>query len=364
MKGIKFFSLLSLFIFMLSVNSFGQNIILGSKHMGTEVQEFGAPAGEFVDGFTVAQVGEYAVLTAYSATSSGEVFRTKLKGMEVDEFIPTMPGHINQFTIGGPDGNGYVCLIAHSSSTEFDTIFKTKMIGSGVQEYAAPMGEYIDSIGTIGPDADGYVYLVVETELGIFELTEFSAVPKKSYVLLKWRTETEKDSYRWLIQRKESGGEYTTIGTMDAQGNASHPTDYRYEDRTIDFGKRYFYKLVEIDISGNSTNFGPLFVDLSTSEFIPKKMYVNQNFPNPFARMTSIKFGIPIQNKNDIAKLVVYDVTGRIIKTLVSEKLGPGHYLYTWNGRNNNGKQVTSGVYFYRLNIGDKQAIKKMLYMR
>ena len=200
--------------------------------------------------------------------------------------------------------------------------------------------------------------------LGIFEVTGFSAVPKRSYVLLKWRTEAELNSYQWLIERKVAGGEYETIGRLDAQGNVSHPTDYRYEDRAVEFGSRYFYRLIEIEKDGNSSYFGPLFVDLSTSDYIPRKMFINQNYPNPFQRMTSIKFGIPMRNKDDYARLLVYDVTGRLTRTLISGKLEPGYYHINWNGKDERGREVTSGVYFYRLTVGSKRMTKKMVYLK
>lgn|GEM_PF-4659388 len=351
--------LLTLLVF----NAYSQSIILGSKLMGTEVQPFYAPFGEHINSFTVAQIGEYAVLTAWATDgSSGEIFRTKLRGMEVDGFTPAL-GLIDQFIIAGPDGNGYVHLIAHSSSGESDTIFRSKLVGTGVKEFTAPGGQYINAIYD-SSDANGYVYLVVSTILGIFEVTEFQAIPKRNYVLLKWRTETEQGSYQWLVQRKEKEGDYVTVGTVEGQGNVSQPVEYRFEDKGVLFGGGYFYRLEKLDLGGNSSYFGPLFVDLSKSDFIPKKMFVAQNFPNPFDRMTTIKFGIPLKNKDDYARLVVYDVTGRLIRTLISGKLEPGRYSIAWDGKGENARDAMSGVYFYRLSVADKQTTKKMLLIK
>jgi len=363
MKSVRMLCFAAFIMAFFILNAYGQDIILGSKLVGTLVQGFTAPAGEFIEGFTVSTSGEYAVLTAYSATGSGDIFQTKLLGMEVDAFTP-ISGYIDEFTIGGPDGNGYVHLIAHSSNgIESDTIFRTKLVGTGVNNFTAPVGEYVNSIrDTV---INEYIYLIIGTApLGIFEVTGFTAVPKRSYVLLKWRTEAELNSYQWLIERKVAGGEYETIGRLDAQGNASHPTDYRYEDRVVEFGGKYYYRLIEIDTEGKSSYFGPLFVDLSTSDYIPRKMFVNQNYPNPFQRMTSIKFGIPMRSKEDYARLVVYDVTGRLTRTLISGKLEPGYYHINWNGKDERGREVTSGVYFYRLSVGNKRMTKKMVYLK
>ena len=363
MKIEKLFLIILPFLILLSLNVYSQNIILGSKLKGTEVQPFYAAFGQYINGFTVSQSGEYAVLSATSTDgSSGEIFKTKLKGMEVDGFTP-LSGLINQFTIAGPDGNGYVHLIAHSSSGESDTIFRSKLAGTGVNDFTAPAGEYINIIDTTS-DANGYVYLIVSTILGIFEVNDFQAIPKRDYVLLKWKTETEHNTYKWLIQRKEKNGDYVTIGTQEGQGNASHPVEYNFEDKTITLGKPYFYRLKRIDLGGNASYFGPLFVDLSKSDYIPRRMFLAQNFPNPFDGITTIKFGIPLQNRNDYTKLQVYDATGRLIRTLISANLEPGKYSIVWDGKGENGRGCISGVYFSRLNVGNKKATKKMLLIK
>jgi len=283
--------------------------------------------------------------------------------MGVQEFIPLLPGHINQFSVNGPDANGYVYLVAHSSSGESDSIIRTKLAGSGFDPYVAPVGEYITELW--GHTDGEYIYLLVgATALGIFELTEFTAVAKKQYVLLKWRTEAEFESFQWLVQRKGMNGEYETIGLLDAQGHSSKPTDYQFKDKGITLGEKYFYRLIELDLYGEETIFGPLFVDLSTRDLVPRKLSIEQNVPNPFERMTSVKFGIPLANKDDAARLVVYDVTGRVIKTLLAGRLEPGYYHVSWHGKNDIGKEVGAGVYFCRLSIGTKNLTKKMIYVK
>ncbi len=201
--------------------------------------------------------------------------------------------------------------------------------------------------------------------VGIFELAEFSAVVKDDFVLLKWRTEAEEESFQWLIQRKEEeAGDYVTIGKMKAQGTVSHSTDYCFEDRSVEFGKSYYYRLCEVDIHSNYSYFGPILVDLGKFNCIPTKMFINQNFPNPFTRTMSIRFGIPLSSKDDVTSLVIYDVTGRVIRTLISGKIDPGYYQVSWDCKDEESKEVTCGVYFYRLNTGSKRITKKMVYVK
>lgn len=93
----------------------------------------------------------------------------------------------------------------------------------------------------------------------------------------------------------------------------------------------------------------------------PGKFALSQNYPNPFNPKTIIPFTL---NRNNHVVLAVYDILGRKIRTLINEQLPAGEYKFTWNGRDNRGKLVTSGIYFYRLTAGDKQAVKRMILMQ
>ena len=86
---------------------------------------------------------------------------------------------------------------------------------------------------------------------------------------------------------------------------------------------------------------------------IPKSHYLHQNYPNPFNPSTKIKFDIP---KGSLVKLKVYDILGREVAELVNEKLNAGVYEYEWNGVN-----LSSGVYFYRLETGEFVETKRMV---
>jgi hypothetical protein len=88
------------------------------------------------------------------------------------------------------------------------------------------------------------------------------------------------------------------------------------------------------------------------------------NAPNPFAGTTLIRFSIPSQAAVD---LKVYDVRGRLVKSLVDSRGGamtPGIHEVRWDGRDNNRRKVASGVYFYRLSSGGMSATRKMVVLR
>ncbi len=89
---------------------------------------------------------------------------------------------------------------------------------------------------------------------------------------------------------------------------------------------------------------------------IPTELYLSQNYPNPFNPTTSISFGLPTESA---VTLSVFDVQGRLVKTLVESSLSAGHHSVNFDGAG-----IGSGVYFYRLDAGGKQLIGKMMLLR
>ncbi len=85
-----------------------------------------------------------------------------------------------------------------------------------------------------------------------------------------------------------------------------------------------------------------------------------QNYPNPFNPVTIIFFESP---KAVQIILAIYNLRGQLIRTLVSEAL-PGRQQVIWDGRDNNGRDVASGIYIYKLNAGKLTATKKMILLQ
>ncbi|NOZ74334.1 MAG: T9SS type A sorting domain-containing protein, partial [FCB group bacterium] len=98
-------------------------------------------------------------------------------------------------------------------------------------------------------------------------------------------------------------------------------------------------------------------------DFVPTPMVyaLHPNYPNPFNPETRIRFDLGGSEK---VKLVIYNVLGYQVRTLVDEKYGPGMHVVNWDGRNNEGNPVSSGVYIYRLRAGSFSDQRKMLLVR
>ncbi len=86
-----------------------------------------------------------------------------------------------------------------------------------------------------------------------------------------------------------------------------------------------------------------------------------QNYPNPFNPNTTISFQLPAAN---YVSLNVYDIAGKLVRTLVNEQRGEGLQSVNWNGKDNSGVSVASGIYFYKIQSGSFTETKKMVLMR
>lgn len=93
----------------------------------------------------------------------------------------------------------------------------------------------------------------------------------------------------------------------------------------------------------------------------PSRMALAQNYPNPFNPSTTIRFQL---DRSALVRLVVLDVKGRVVRTLVQGSRDPGWYSVRWNGTDEHGASVASGLYFYQMNAGDFEARKKLLLLK
>ena len=94
---------------------------------------------------------------------------------------------------------------------------------------------------------------------------------------------------------------------------------------------------------------------------LPASFSVEQNYPNPFNPTTTIDYSLPSQSRVSIR---IYNVLGQSIRTLVDETQSAGEYSVTWDGKNQAGEAVSTGLYFYRIQAGDITQTRKMLLLK
>jgi hypothetical protein len=96
-------------------------------------------------------------------------------------------------------------------------------------------------------------------------------------------------------------------------------------------------------------------------ETLPKEFALRPTYPNPFNPVTTISYDLP---ENVFVELTIYDIRGKIIKTLVSGYQDADSYQMTWDGRNQNGELVSSGIYFLKIVSGSYRKTNKMVFIR
>jgi len=99
------------------------------------------------------------------------------------------------------------------------------------------------------------------------------------------------------------------------------------------------------------------------SASLPKAFSISQNYPNPFNPSTTIDYEIP-EGESVPARLRIFDIRGHLIRTLEDTEKTAGRYSVHWDGKNNKGEQVGSGVYLYRIEAGDFASTRKMILAR
>ena len=103
------------------------------------------------------------------------------------------------------------------------------------------------------------------------------------------------------------------------------------------------------------------FVDKDRGSILPDKYVLKQNFPNPFNPSTSIEFSIP---SSENVNLSVYNLEGRLVKTLVNQNMRSGQHVVEWNGTNEVGAQVASGMYVYQLKTNGRLLNRTMTFIK
>ncbi len=115
-------------------------------------------------------------------------------------------------------------------------------------------------------------------------------------------------------------------------------------------------KYMAIDIT-----FSDYPTENTDNEVAPSIAMLNQNYPNPFNPTTRINYNVL---KTGSVKLNVYNVKGQLVKTLVNTNQNVGMHNVVWNGDNNAGNEVSSGLYYYKIDNAGRSEIKKMLLMK
>ena len=123
------------------------------------------------------------------------------------------------------------------------------------------------------------------------------------------------------------------------------------------------------EIVNNALNWFEIDTAIDNPEIsIPNEFTLNHNYPNPFifsgrgkSNVTTIQYNLPQPGK---VTLDIYNIKGQKVKALVNENLDKGHHSALWNGKDDNNKQVSTGIYFYKLKTGNFEKTRKMILIK
>ena len=102
-------------------------------------------------------------------------------------------------------------------------------------------------------------------------------------------------------------------------------------------------------------------VGINTDDQIPFTFAVGHNYPNPFNPTTTIKYQLP--QMSDV-KLVIYNVLGQKVRTLINRQVEAGYHTVVWDGHNDSGQQVATGLYIYKFEASDYVKTMKMMLLK
>jgi enediyne biosynthesis protein E4 len=174
-------------------------------------------------------------------------------------------------------------------------------------------------------------------------------------VALAWKTRYEWGNLGFYIQRAaRKDGPFEIISPFlesEIKG------EYQFTDEKTEPGVTYFYRLQDVQTDGARHE----HETIKMKPPMPENFALHQNYPNPFNPATIIRFDIA--KKSNIS-LTVFDLIGRQVNSIFDSELAPGFHSATWNGKNDTGESVASGVYYATLVTPKGRFVQKMLLLR
>jgi len=180
-----------------------------------------------------------------------------------------------------------------------------------------------------------------------------------SIVSLSWSANPEPDIWWYAIYRADSSDFFPSESTLIAQ-----VTEPSYVDSQVIYGNTYYYRVSAVNSKGYGSGYskevvGKTGVRGREEERLPTEFSLSQNWPNPFNANTVIRYSLLVdrgQSKGHSGRpsavsLKIYNILGQEVKTLVDEVQAPGYYSVIWNGRDDSGREVASGIYLCRLEV-------------
>lgn len=275
---------------------------------------------------------------------------------------------------GAVSGRDVVVAINYAGETlKIDQQVNTTTMGLAVGEMLTEiLANSAEPITTV--DSNGKIYIElpprsysvwVEGDLRDqvipVELTAFSGSANKNAVVLTWSTASETENLGFHIFRSlKAEGEFIRITDQMIPGklNSAQAHHYQFTDENVEAGNTYFYKLANVDFSGNMKFHGTISVTVAA---VPSNYSLEQNYPNPFNPETAINFSLKKAGK---VSLKIYNLQGQLIRSLVEEERAAGRYSVIWDGATEQGMKAASGIYVCILTANNFEQVRKLTLLK
>ena len=232
-----------------------------------------------------------------------------------------------------PDGDGLLALIK----------FKSKVDAPGGINFGKVEWYDKDRVHNVCNDKD-------QGALPI-ELNSFSISVKNNSVYLQWQTQSETNNFGFDIEMSKEQKVWNKIGFVQGHGTSNKQHSYTFIDKNLE-SDHYYYRLKQIDSDG-SYSYSEV---LGISILPPNNFSLSQNYPNPFNSTTAINFELP---RDEYVKLTLYNMIGKKQKILAQGNYGVGFHKVLLDA-----KELSSGLYIYKLEAGGFVDVKKLVVLK
>jgi hypothetical protein len=213
----------------------------------------------------------------------------------------------------------------------------------------------VDATGNTSPTSE--VASAVALDLAPAAPTGLTAEASGDWdVLLTWDANSEPDIDRYRLERDTTEAFSGPVGF--------ETTDESYLDSGLEVGVTYYYRLFAIDAQENVSEPSDVVSHLFEGTGVPEDLVASVSFirPNPSSGEATVAYTVPSEGAP--VAMDVFDIRGRLVKGLLDLDQKGGAYQVVWGGRDAAGRHVASGIYFFRIEIGDLEEVRKVVLIR
>ncbi|MCB5287820.1 MAG: T9SS type A sorting domain-containing protein, partial [Candidatus Cloacimonetes bacterium] len=331
-----------------------------------------------------------------TATTTGEGANTAIGGASTVVSVAPLAGFTNNtveidpdtitnddftVTVTG-DKTGLVYTITTNNNLALNGVYELNhnALNGLPTNVVINMGEIVDPIyaqelsiieinGIEAKSAKGTLTIRIDSDGTLpVELSSFTiALNGHHKAVLTWVTQSETGVSGFYIYRNSQKDLATAdmISNLIPATNTSQQKIYVYTDKEPLSAGTHYYWLQVTDFDGSDSFHGPLNLvyggDDSQSPGMPNITVLKSVYPNPFNPSTTLSYGL---EKAESVKITIYNSRGQVVRSIDEGSKDAGYYDLIWNGDDDRGLSLPSGVYHIRMQAGDKTLTKKAVLMK